>query len=300
VRLFRAGKLPIKSLLATVGLMGILLASVAPSASAATVPFTDPAAIGQLSFCNSAHQSITSGSLGAKPFVAYAVGSTTAPNGYTGSGRTAVLFAASPKQDLNANQWPGEYLTSTAVYGNPQHPTAAGTSADLSMQNFFDDAKPLWDGLVELRLYVGAPLQAFYTQSYDAATIKISGNSWKLIQGGSAPCADSDSTPREDALPKGTTGAQEASLAAKPSAANSSAGSTSAAGGVAGQSASSADSAAPDTVSAVLAAGSPRGGSGGVGAGLVIALVVGVAALLSASGYGVFWLRRRPRPHAGT
>ena len=49
---------------------------------------------------------------------------------------------------------------------------------------------PYWDGLYELRMFFTSPDKAPWTSSYPAAVIKVTGNTWTLVQGGGSSCTD--------------------------------------------------------------------------------------------------------------
>lgn len=199
MRLTRACVLVLTALV--VGILGLQLAN-SGAAAATSVPWTDPAAVGELTLCGAAGQPLTSGSVDVKPFVATAVGSSAAPTGYRGTGRTATLFAFQPIQHIDPSEWNGEDLTGSGKYSNPAFPIAPGTRLDLPLSQFLSDYPPVWDGLVQLRMFVGAPLEPGYTATYNAAVLKIKGNTWTMVQGGKASCRSGTSVSDENILPQ--------------------------------------------------------------------------------------------------
>ena len=80
-------------------------------------------------------------------------------------------------------------LTASSRYENPAHPKAQATDGDDRLADFLGLFPASWDGLVQLRLYLGAPGLQTLTQTYAATDIQVSGDSWKVVRGGSVPCA---------------------------------------------------------------------------------------------------------------
>lgn len=159
-----------------------------PHAAADAPPYTDPASVGHLTLCDTTGHSITHGNIHTKPFVWRAVGSTAGNGPYRSEpGRTAALFGYQPQQGLPPDQWNGEYLTESAKYSNAALPMAGATAADPSLADYLSDYPIKWDGLVQLRMFLDAPLQPTRTDTYNSATIKISGDQWTLLDGGFEP-----------------------------------------------------------------------------------------------------------------
>jgi hypothetical protein len=181
----------LRSTVAATALSAIGLLVCAPTAfagSSSGVPYTDPAVIGSIGLCNKAGQQITHGSINAKPFAWRAVSSAPAKAPYNAAGRTATFYAYQPRQDVAAGEWSGEMLTASARYTDPAHPMAAATSKDYSLKEFISDFPPMWDGLIELRIYLGAPDAQPDSLNYPATNIKVTGNTWQEV-GTIAPAA---------------------------------------------------------------------------------------------------------------
>jgi hypothetical protein len=117
------------------------------------------------------------------------VSSTAAPADYAIDGRTATLFGYQPREGLEPSQWGGQMLTASSRYENPAYPKAQATEGDDRLADFLDLFPVSWDGFVQLRLYLGAPGTQTLTQTYAATDIQVSGDSWKVVRGGSVPCA---------------------------------------------------------------------------------------------------------------
>jgi hypothetical protein len=80
-------------------------------------------------------------------------------------------------------------LTGASRFGDVRHPAAAALPEDLSLADFARDFPPAWDGLVQLRLVLGAPGQSAQDQRYDSADVRISGSRWTVLKGGGGSCS---------------------------------------------------------------------------------------------------------------
>jgi hypothetical protein len=273
--------------LAGVVLLAAVLVTIgAPLAGAASIPYSDPAVNGQITLCNSAHQPVTSGKVDAAPFVDLAVGSVAAPTGYQIAGRTASLYGYQPIKDVDPTLWPGMLLINASVYANAAYPTAAGTLIDRSLASFLRFYPTKWDGLIQLRLFVGAPGQAVMTTPYNSATIKVSGDTWSMVQGGTSHCNEANAISNARALPAYS---KAVAAAAQASGAHASASPGRSGTASLGSSARPGDPDATSTDSFALAAGS-AGGGGGTGPWVWIGLAVVVVAAWVC---GLVWMRRR-------
>lgn len=183
-----------------VALMALAVWSTAAWADAP--PYTDPASTGRLTLCDTAGHSVTSGNIHTKPFVWRAVGSAPGTGPYRSeAGRTAALYGYQPKSDTPPDEWNGEYLTASSAYSNSALPMAGATAADPSLADLLSDYPPRWNGLVQLRMFLGAPRQATKTDTYNSATIRVSGDRWTLLDGGNAPCNSGTAQSAELVLP---------------------------------------------------------------------------------------------------
>jgi hypothetical protein len=170
-------------------------------ASASSVPFTDPNAQGTITLCDSSGTALTHGSIYGKPFAWRAVGSQQAPKGYTIAGRTATLQAFQPIDQVDPLNWNGDYLTASARYTNTSKPMAAASGADRTLADWLAAYPTKWDGLVQLRMFVGAPGVATYTTTYDSAVLQVSGENWTMLQGGTSGCNSGTAITSEMILP---------------------------------------------------------------------------------------------------
>jgi hypothetical protein len=298
-----------------VGLLGVLLVGLmlraGPVLAASAVPYSDPNVVGSIGLCNAAGQSVTKGSINDVPFVTKAIDSTPAAAPYNGVGATAGLFIYQPRQNSEVTNWHGEQLGATSKSSSPQHPTAILTAGDGALADALADYPPKWDGLMQLRVYLGAPDEPAYTAKYDATDIKITGNTWQVVQGASVACGEGQSVSLEQTLastyPQLTASPSVAgAIGAKPAQGGTSPGATARAGagtpgagtsgvpGAAGSADASPGSAGgssgPSDIANAASTGS-SGSGGGLGAVVWILIVVGV---IGVGGAGVLWQRSRP------
>ena len=305
-----------------VGLLGVLLVGLmlraGPVLAASAVPYSDPNVVGSIGLCNAAGQSVTKGSINDVPFVTKAIGSTPAAAPYNGVAATAGLFIYQPRQNSEATNWNGEELGATSKSSSPQHPTATLTAGDGPLADALADYPPKWDGLMQLRIYLGAPNEPAYTSKYDATDIKITGDTWQVVQGASVACGEGQSVSLEQTLastyPQLTASPSVAGAAgAKPAQGGTSPGATAKAGagtpgagtsgvpgaaGSAGASPGSAGSApgsaggssGPSDIANAASTGS-SGSGGGPSAVVWILIVVGVIGVGAAC---VLWQRSKP------
>lgn len=265
------------------------------AAAAATVPFADPGAVGPLTLCDTAGRVATHGDIHTKPFAWRAVGSAAAPKAYSGTGRTASLFAFQPIKNVYPTSWYGQFLTAGATYSSKGRPMAAATAADPALADVLANYPTKWDGLVQLRMALGAPQLPTYGAKYNAAVIRVHGNTWTLVQGGRTGCDSGTATSSELILPKvralGTPQANATTdVPARPGSAQHTA---------TRRSGSSDGPSAPGSSNQVAAAGTGRPGSGvradashsssGSGAAGWIGGVVVVLGLVA----GLVWRRTR-------
>lgn len=169
-----------------VSLMAVLGAAVvALPANAASLPFTDENVNGYIGFCDQAGQQVTSGSVDSIPFMWTAVSSTGAPDnmGVKKLGK-ATLYAYQPRQQVDPGEWSGMQLTAGSAYTNDTFPMAQATTIDPSLKGFLGTYPAVWDGLVELRMIYTAPNHVAHTDNYPATVIKVSGDSWREVTGG--------------------------------------------------------------------------------------------------------------------
>lgn len=253
-------------------------------ASAASVPFTDPAAAGYIGFCDAQDHQITSGSTTVQPFVVKAVSSTAAPKNYGRPYGRATLYVYQPIQYVDPGNWSGKQMTGATAFSNDAAPMAVGTIGDPSMVNF-SYAFPLhYQGLAQLRIYFTTPGQVQHSSPYPAAVIQVKGTTWTQLGGGKVNCKAGKARSNELNVPAISRAASSASAAAASSAAHASAsGSTGGTGSTnaGGSSASSSNGASASKKSSSSSSG------------LLIGLVI--AGIVVAGGAVYVGMRRRNR-----
>jgi hypothetical protein len=160
----------------------------AASAASATVPYTDPSAVGAIGLCDKQGHQVTSGNINDQPFVWTAVSSAPAPAAYRTKTAKAVLQAFQPRPGTQPGEWSGEQLTGSSTFSNPQHPMAQATVGDNPLVWFTGSYPPRWKGFVQLRMYFSAPNQTEYSYTYPATDIQVTGSTWHVVRGANVPC----------------------------------------------------------------------------------------------------------------
>ena len=197
VPLRRLGAWSVAALLGT----GVGLAA-APAALAgqAPVPYVDARATGTITLCDQLGNRITTGRVTDAPFAWKLIGSTAPIYPYDQPGRTATLFAYQPRQGVDPPQWSGVQLTGSSRYTSVRAPTAVSTPRDPALTQFTLAYPPKWQGLVQLRLFLGGPGLPIQSLKYDTADLRVSGNTWTVVRGGSLPCSTGAARSDEDVL----------------------------------------------------------------------------------------------------
>jgi hypothetical protein len=266
----------------------------APAAQAVALPYSDPNAVGGITFCDPSGHPMTHGSIRDKPFVWRAIGAKDGPSTYDAAGRTAILLAYQPRQNVLPGQWSGEGLTASARYTPAGHPIVAATPGDVTLADFISDYPLMWDNLIQVRIYLGAPDAPIYSRQYNAADIKVSGDTWTVLDPASVPCNVGTSTsietillPSVAAMPTPTPGVIPSSSASLSGAtAPTSSAPLTSAGATSGTAAASASTNATKAL--------PASKSTGPAAWLWAVLAVAVAGLAGTG--AVFWRRRTHSP----
>jgi hypothetical protein len=267
-------------LAAAVGLVvvGLPLLAASPASAASAVPYSDPRAKGFIAFCDGSGHQVTSGRITDLPFVATAISSEAAPSGYAVKNGKATLYAFQPRQGVDPGDWSSEPLSGSSIYSNAAHPMASVTTADQALQQVLQAYPAHWDGLLQLRMFLSAPDTQPYTEAYPATDIRITGDTWTVVDGGTISCSVGKTISIETVL-------LPASTFPSPSRAAATAAGSSEPG--------AGSSAAPSSGTDVVAAGSdgstPVSDSGSSAAPVGL-LVAGVVALLV--GF-VLWFRAR-------
>jgi hypothetical protein len=167
-----------------------------------SVPYTDSTAKGTITLCDYAGRPVTHGKVNDVPFVWAAVSSAAAETVFGGPGRTATLFAYQPRQGSPPQDWSGEQLTAGSTYADLAHPVAVANQDEGAALKSFMDAYPTqWDGLVQLRVFLGAKNQGIQNTTYPTADIQVKGDTWTLLRGGNVPCDVANASLRLNGVP---------------------------------------------------------------------------------------------------
>jgi hypothetical protein len=260
------------------------LAMVVGLSSAATassgVPYRDPNAAGVIGLCDRSGHQITHGDVTTRPFAWRAVSSLPARAPYNAAGATATLYAYQPRQDVAPGDWSGSQLTASARFSNPAHPMAAATSKDISLSDFIGQFAPMWDGLLQLRIFLGAPNQQVDSLTYPATTIQVTGKTWHVIDPEPASCASGTSESIESIL-------LPASKPSSPSTGTATSRATATASSPSAARATTAPTAAAPTAGSPSNAALQSSSSSGGHTSLIVTLIVVGALLLAAGGFAM-------------
>ena len=159
-----------------------------------TVPYDDPQAAGLLTLCSADGKAVTEGSVDDRPFADVVLGQTALPSGVDPTGAVASLFAYQPRVGIEASEFSGSPLTAAGGFADPDRPAVGVTEEVWSIADFVTAFPATDDGYVQLRLYLGTPEAGTLTESpYDTADLRVDGDRWELVRGGTASCADAGS-----------------------------------------------------------------------------------------------------------
>ena len=171
----RARRLGVSTTLAVAALV-----SGATAAHAADTPYNDPAATGGITLCDSARRPITSGST-STTLAATVVGGGAAQAPYDGETGSAGLFAFQPRRGALPGEWSGQGLTALSRFTEKAHPAVEILPRDATLRTFLDGYPALWDGLVQLRIYLRAAGAPTNTSSYSATSLRVSAGRWVQV-----------------------------------------------------------------------------------------------------------------------
>lgn len=157
-------------------------------ARAYSVPYSDPNATGVIGFCDAHGNAIDHGSISDQPFVWLAVSSSPTPREFNYPGKTATLYAFQPRQGEDPGIWSGEQLTAASYYTNGAHPMVEASSDAESIKQFLASYPATWDGLVQIRMFLGSPDNGIHTDTYPATDIRVQGDTWTVVHGGTVSC----------------------------------------------------------------------------------------------------------------
>jgi hypothetical protein len=268
-------------------LSAIWFAVAATPASADGPPFVDSNAQGKIGFCDKNNKPVTSGSIKTVPFVWKYVSDTRAPKGYVGPPQGATPIAFSPIKNTSPGDWNGYNMAATSQYKDPTRPAAVATFGDAPLDWQLGSFPPTFDGLVQVRLILTRTNTQPRTRNYPAALIRVSGDTWTLVDGDrspdcSAPAVNQAALLLPSKVP--TAAPSWASAGASPNG-NGNGGATGPSDGGSSQGASPSES---------VAALGPDGAAISASSAIVWAGVGGLLLLLLGGGIGAYIVGRRP------
>jgi hypothetical protein len=250
------------------------------------LPYTDPNQVGLLTLCNTRDQPITHGSLTTAPFVWRVVSSVQAPRAFRKKGVTATLFSFQPRPYTPAGAWSGEALTAASLFSSFAHPMVQETPIDEPLTQMTNAYPPIWDHLIELRVYLGAPDSEADVMQYGAADLQITGNTWTMVEGGTSGCKSGTAVSREVLL--GMPGASGTPKPGATRATRATGGSHTSPASAAGSSSRSAAAGSASGAQSASDNSSAVGGAAPAAIGIGLAVVVVLAAI-------TLWRGRRRR-----
>lgn len=155
-----------------------------------TTPYDDPQAAGLITLCSADGAAVTGGRTDDTPFAAVALGETALPSRLDPVGAVVTLFGYQPREGVGPEEFSGIPLTAAGPLADPGRPAVGITEDVYSVGDFVAAFPATWDGFVQLRLYLGTPAVGTLTETpYDTADLRVDGDRWELVRGGSASCA---------------------------------------------------------------------------------------------------------------
>ena len=159
-----------------------------------TVPYDDAQSAGLLTLCSADGKAVTEGTVKDRPFADIALGATALPSDLDPTGAVATLYAYQPREGVATDEFSGNAITAANALAEPTRPAALVTGDAWSIGDFVTAFPATYDGYVQLRLYLGTPQAGTLSdQPYDTADLKVDGDRWKLVRGGTASCSDATS-----------------------------------------------------------------------------------------------------------
>jgi hypothetical protein len=106
----------------------------------------------------------------------------------------ATLFGYQPREGVSTSEFSGMAVTAASTLADPSRPAALVTEDAWSLADFVTAFPAEDDGFVQLRLYLGtADAGTLSDRPYDTADLRVDGDRWELLRGGTASCADAGS-----------------------------------------------------------------------------------------------------------
>lgn len=159
--------------------------------AAVDVPYDDAQSAGLLTLCSADGEPVTGGGLQDRPFADVVVGDTGIPAELDATGAVGTVFVYQPRAGVSTTEFSGTALTAAAELGDPGSPAVPVTEDAWTLGDFVTAYPADDDGFVQLRLYLGTPgAGTLSDHPYDTADLRVVGDRWELVRGGSASCAD--------------------------------------------------------------------------------------------------------------
>lgn len=156
-------------------------------------PYTDPASTGGLTLCSADGKAVTEGRTGDRPFADLVLGDTPLPDDADPAGAVATLYAYQPREGIAPGEFSGSPITAAVAFADASRPATRVTADAWSLGDFVTAFPASLQGYVQLRLVLGTPQLGTLADGYDTADIKVDGDRWELVRGGSASCRDAAS-----------------------------------------------------------------------------------------------------------
>lgn len=162
--------------------------------AATTVPYDDAQSAGLLTLCSADGKAVTGGQVDDSPFADIVLGETALPSDLDPTGAVATLFAYQPRVGVATDEFSGNALTAAVGFAEPDEPAARVDEGAWTVGDFVTAFPADYDGYVQLRLVLGTPEAGTLSdQPYDTADLRVDGDAWELVRGGTASCADAES-----------------------------------------------------------------------------------------------------------
>lgn len=158
------------------------------------VPYDDAQAGGLLTLCSADGKAVTEGKISDSPFADVVLGETALPSSLDATGAVATLYAYQPREGVATSEFSGNALTAAVGFADPDEPAAQVDEGAWTIGDFVTAFPADHDGYVQLRLVLGTPEAGTLSdQPYDTADLRVDGDTWELVRGGTASCADAES-----------------------------------------------------------------------------------------------------------
>ena len=159
-----------------------------------TVPYDDAQSAGLLTLCSADGKAVTEGRVKDRPFVDVVLGATALPADLDPSGAVATLYAYQPREGVATGEFSGNAITAANELTDPDHPAALVPENAWSVGDFVSAFPATYDGYVQLRLLLGTPEAGTLSDKpYDTADLRVDGDRWELVRGGTDSCSDATS-----------------------------------------------------------------------------------------------------------